>query len=155
MGTRCLTRVFDGDREICTLYRHYDGYPEGHGRELADFVSTKRLVNGYSSRSTLRRVAMANGAGRMAAMIVVHFAEDDIDIMPPGTSDCWEEYEYHVKCPAIVGLENNPPDGLPIAVEAYECRGGFGDKPRTKTRVEIPDTKAKAADGSGEPESVE
>lgn len=138
MSTRCLTRVFEGDQEVCCIYRHHDGYPDGHGKELADFVATKRIVNGYSSRSTLRRVAMANGAGRLAAQIVTFFEENDPDIMPPGTKDIWEDYEYHVKCPTADQARDKD-DGLPIVVEGFSVLGGHGDKPRSLERVTIPD----------------
>jgi len=46
MSTRSITRVFEGDEEIACLYRHHDGYPSGHGKDLAEFVASKRIVNG-------------------------------------------------------------------------------------------------------------
>ncbi len=39
MGTRSLTILCGRDAEIAVLYRQYDGYPEGHGRELAEILS--------------------------------------------------------------------------------------------------------------------
>ena len=29
------------------IYRQYDGYPSGHGHELAQFLGSKTLVNGF------------------------------------------------------------------------------------------------------------
>ena len=134
MGTRCLMRVFDGDEKLCAIYRHFDGYPEGHGRELADWIAQLRLVNGYSSASTLRRNVMVNGAGRMAALICSRFEENDVSIMPVDIVDCGQEYEYWVKCPNI-DFNEHLPDGKPIVVEAYSVRG----KARLLERVTIPD----------------
>jgi hypothetical protein len=37
MGTRSLTFVYDGDEPMINMYRQFDGYPSGHGSELADF----------------------------------------------------------------------------------------------------------------------
>lgn len=35
MATRCATIVHKDGRELCRHYRHYDGYPDGHGADLA------------------------------------------------------------------------------------------------------------------------
>ena len=47
MGTRSLTYVYDEQGEkIINLYRQFDGYPTGHGQELAEFLNKGRMVNG-------------------------------------------------------------------------------------------------------------
>jgi hypothetical protein len=142
MGTRCVTRVFEGDEQICAIYRHFDGYPDGHGKELWEFVSGLRVVNGYCSAATIPKSRMANGAGRMAAMIITHFAENDPAVLPPSITSCGEDYEYRVKCPTIEMIDalkaGRNYDGLPAIVEAYSVRGGYGDVPRTLERVTIP-----------------
>ena len=38
MGTRSLTFVYDEQEAIINMYRQYDGYPTGHGAELAEFL---------------------------------------------------------------------------------------------------------------------
>lgn len=50
MGTRSLTFVYDEDDKtpIVNMYRQFDGYPSGHGADLADFLLPLRLVNGFS-----------------------------------------------------------------------------------------------------------
>ena len=41
MATRSLTRFIDqNDEEVCVLYRHFDGMPDTHGKELKDFLKT-------------------------------------------------------------------------------------------------------------------
>lgn len=156
MGTRCLTRVFDGDKEIACIYRHYDGYPDGHGQELVDMLADKRCVNGYSSGAKLPKEQRLNGPGRVAAFIVAALFADgrDPDIMPPGTSDIWEDYEYHVKCPTLEAIEalkgQANYDGLPISVECFDIDGGYSGKPRVLQRVSIPDgTPIDASVGAG------
>ena len=50
MGTRSLT-VFNNEMdnsEIVVLYRQYDGYPTGHGRDLFSFLNNIEIVNGIS-----------------------------------------------------------------------------------------------------------
>ena len=72
MGTRSLTRVYDDDfgepKQVAAIYRQYDGYPEGHGRDLADFITSRRFVNGISGDPT----KVFNGAGCFAAALVTH-----------------------------------------------------------------------------------
>ena len=99
MGTRSLTFVFesykDGDVPILCLYRQYDGYPEGHGAELAEFLSGNRVVNGLS----LNPGKVFNGMGCLAASLVAHFkkAPGQFYIHAPilGRED-GQEYEYHI-----------------------------------------------------------
>lgn len=46
MGTRSITKFIEEGKEICGLYRQFDGYPEGHGKELAEFLQNMPIVNG-------------------------------------------------------------------------------------------------------------
>lgn len=101
MGTRCLTIVEDEQgKELVTLYRQFDGYPEGHGAELKSFLKGFNIVNGITDREAVKT---ANGAGCLAAQIVTHFkGQPDhrlggIYIYPAGTRDVGEEYIYRVR----------------------------------------------------------
>jgi len=38
MSTRCTTHFVYGDRKVAIVYRHSDGYPEGAGKDLAEFL---------------------------------------------------------------------------------------------------------------------
>lgn len=105
MGTRSLTRVIetwkddDGKQKqemLVTMYRQYDGYPEGHGQELAEFLNSGKVVNGLGLDEKRR---VFNGAGCMAAQMISHFKGDSaggIYIYPNSTKDAWQNYEYHV-----------------------------------------------------------
>ena len=47
MGTRSLT-TFDDEwknEEIAVLYRQYDGYPQGHGKELFEFLDGRKVMH--------------------------------------------------------------------------------------------------------------
>ena len=95
MGTRALTFVYDADNQpFLNLYRQYDGYIEGHGAELAEFLAGKTLVNGYGREST----ELANGMGCLAASLVAHFKETvgGFYIHPVTATQCGQDYEYHV-----------------------------------------------------------
>jgi len=98
MGTRSLTRVIDKDnQEYVTIYRQFDGYPEGHGLQLAKFLEGRKIVNGIPVKAT---DIMSNGPGDLAAQLVA-FLKDEfpvggIYIYPAGSNDCWQEFEYNI-----------------------------------------------------------
>lgn len=99
MGTRCLTIVEDEQgKELVTLYRQFDGYPEGHGAELKSFLHGFHIVNGISDRNAKKT---ANGAGCLAAQLVTHFKSQSrlggFYLYPQGTRDVGEEYIYRVR----------------------------------------------------------
>lgn len=98
MGTRCLTVLHDSDeKEIAVLYRQFDGYPDGHGQELADFLKGKTIVNGISG--DMDKSKIFNGMGCVAASVIAHFKNEvgGFYLHPAGTRDCWQDYIYHVR----------------------------------------------------------
>lgn len=97
MGTRSLTFVYDGDLNdsaVINLYRQYDGYPTGHGAELARFLDRGRLINGLTGQDQ----NMFNGMGCLAAQLVAHFKTTvgGFYIYPVTDTECGQDYEYHV-----------------------------------------------------------
>lgn len=111
MGTRCLT-VFEDERhnEIAVLYRQFDGYPEGHGKELFEYLDGKRLVNGIGMGDDTNAF---NGMECLAASTVAHF-KDGIGgfyLYPAKTRGMGEEYVYTVK----------PGNGGKIKIETKEA----------------------------------
>lgn len=97
MGTRCLTYVYDDDdKQIINLYRQYDGYMSGHGKELATILASKTVVNGLVLGSDYSK--FANGMGCLAAQIVSHFktGAGGFYLYPVTETDCGQDFEYHV-----------------------------------------------------------
>jgi hypothetical protein len=94
MGTRSLTFVYEENKPIINMYRQYDGYPSGHGQELADFLLSGKLVNGFSETQTVQ----FNGMGCLAAQMIVNFKKSvgGFYIYPIESNSCWQDYEYHV-----------------------------------------------------------
>lgn len=73
MGTRSLTVVKDEDgNKIIEMYKQYDGYMEGLGQELLDFINSGTVVNGISVGETK---LVFNGMSCLAAQLVSHFKE--------------------------------------------------------------------------------
>jgi len=103
MGTRSLTRVIETYRDdkknkqvktkLVNMYRQYDGYPDGHGMELADFLNGGKVVNGIGTDKNV-----FNGAGCLAAQMIAHFKDGagGIYIQPITANNCGQEYEYEV-----------------------------------------------------------
>ena len=94
MGTRSLTFVYDGDKPIINMYRQFDGYPSGHGQELALFLLSGMMVNGYSETTTKQ----FNGMGCLAAQMIANFkiTVGGFYIHSVTDTDCFQDYEYHV-----------------------------------------------------------
>jgi len=98
MGTRSLTRFIsqhDDEKFVITcVYRQYDGYPQGHGKELADFLNSGVMVNGFGQSEQKQ----FNGIGCLAAQFIAEFKNGvgGIYIHEPNSNDCGEEYVYEV-----------------------------------------------------------
>ena len=92
MSTRSLTIVHADDKIVMNMYRQSDGYPSGHGKELAEFLLPIRMMEGKQLAPS------ANGAGCLAAQIVAHFKDGPggIYLEPTDANDCWQDYEYHI-----------------------------------------------------------
>lgn len=97
MGTRSLTYMQDElGRNIVCMYRQYDGYPNGHGLQLARFLDGFTVCNGYNQAKT----KLANGMGCLAAQMVAHFKDGTGNIYlhfpSPPDPEGWQEYVYWV-----------------------------------------------------------
>ena len=101
MGTRSLTYVYDSKveskpRKIINMYRQFDGYPSGHGAELAEFLNSfDAIVNGYAIDEKRK---VANGMGCLAAQLVSEFKDGvgGFYLYPTTSKDCGQDYEYYV-----------------------------------------------------------
>ena len=95
MGTRSLTFVYEENKPIINMYRQFDGYVSGHGQELADFLKSGTLVNGYSSTEQTQ----FNGMGCLAAQLIANFKTEPGQFYlyePELEQDSGQEYEYHI-----------------------------------------------------------
>lgn len=77
MGTRSITRILADGKPLLTFYRQFDGYPSGHGKELAEFIAGITIVNGYNP--SMRGGTHANGAGCFAGQLVAKLKLDGPD----------------------------------------------------------------------------
>jgi len=84
MGTRSLTYVYSHGEPVVCMYRQYDGYPKGHGAELAEFLNGTTVYNGMDC---------------LAALMVAFFKKEAYGfyLYPTKLNQaCGQEYEYHL-----------------------------------------------------------
>jgi hypothetical protein len=101
MGTRSLTFVYSESKSgeaaerIINMYRQYDGYPTGHGAELAEFLSSGNMTNGLRLDEKGR---FFNGMGCLAAQLVANFkvGAGQFYLHPVVQQSCGQDYEYHI-----------------------------------------------------------
>lgn len=98
MGTRSMTVIAENadTNSIVAMYRQYDGYLDGHGQELAEFLIGKRLVNGFGPGDDGSNAF--NGMGCMAARVISHFKGDQIGgfYLENPRQPSSQEYNYRV-----------------------------------------------------------
>lgn len=117
MSTRSITLILDENKiEVLCLYRQSDGYPTGHGRELAEILKGHTECNGIGAKAT--ETNAFNGANDLACYLVWKLKESQARnarkwskighmsmsaigqfyLQPSGTRDLDEEYTYTIQC---------------------------------------------------------
>ena len=82
------------DKIHVQIYHHWDGYPQGLGVKLANFLDGYDVVNGLS---TGYQGPVANGMGCLAAQTVSYLKDEpgNVYLRKPDEKG-WEDYEYFV-----------------------------------------------------------
>jgi hypothetical protein len=132
MGTRSTYRVIEQYKDdngkvkninLVLVYLQFDGYPEGHPLETAEWLVSGTVVNGLSMNEDK---LVFNGAGCLAAQLITKFKVGVggtyiHSLTSRGWS--WENYTYDI----IVKEDKT------IEYVCYDVTGGHGDKkPRFK-----------------------
>ena len=71
MGTRSTIKFyneFNKDEPVLSVYQQFDGYIEGAGHDLANFLKGKKVINGIQNEKMSE--GYANGMGCLAAQFV-------------------------------------------------------------------------------------
>ena len=126
MGTRSTYRIIEQYKDdnnkvtnepLVLVYRQYDGYPEGHPMDTAQWLASGKMVNGIGAGET---ELVFNGAGCLAAQLIERMKDG-----AGGTyihslksrGKCWEDYLYDI----IITPDNK--------IE-YVCYENYGKKPK-------------------------
>lgn len=95
MGTRSKTSFIKriGDKREClvSVYQQYDGYIEGVGYEIANYILSKKIINGICGDTKDK----ANGFGCLIAQFIRDF-KTDVGGLYIITEDDTQEYNYNV-----------------------------------------------------------
>ena len=106
MATRAIIRVAEREEGVSfseqtdkirvQIYHHYDGYPEGLGVTLANYLGPKKIVNGLPVGAG--SVDVANGMGCLTASLIKHLKEapGNVYIDYPGQERIDVEYTYYI-----------------------------------------------------------
>jgi len=123
MGTRCITLLLDEEgSEICVMYRHWDGDPASHGKELAFCIKTVNY----------------NDLNCLAAQIIAFFKNEDeagnIYIYGAGSRNFDEDFVYtvyrdevsenvYIRCTKGFGKKECIFDGTPTEFSTFLEKG--------------------------------
>lgn len=89
-----FTRKHDDEYiPLINIYQHYDGYIDGVGHELAEWLYKKTLVNGLPLNYDQN---MANGIGCLAAQFIRDFKEEPGGLYITSLDNTSDEYHYEV-----------------------------------------------------------
>ena len=97
MGTRSKTSFIEkrGDKltHLVSVYQQYDGYIEGVGHEIAEYILSKQICNGIRlGRDTSK---LANGFACLIAQFIRDF-KTDVGGLYITTYDEIQEYNYNI-----------------------------------------------------------
>lgn len=95
MGTRSKTsfieKIGGKKRHLVSVYQQYDGYIEGVGYDIADYILSKKIINGISGDTKDK----ANGFGCLIAQFIRDF-KTDVGGLYIVEEDCTQEYNYNI-----------------------------------------------------------
>ena len=90
MGTRSTVKFYENDNCICSIYQQYYGDLSGVGKELAEFLAKKKMVNGY-------KMDVENQANGMGCLVAQYIAQFKKSVGGLYISDKDDEQEYNYK----------------------------------------------------------
>lgn len=94
MATRASVIFKHFGEPVFAMYKHYDGYPDGLGKEIKEIVSGGKLVNGLGPDKTLG--SYFNGYGCMWATIIAKLKNQPGDVYICKISDVGQQGEDYV-----------------------------------------------------------
>jgi hypothetical protein len=99
MGTRSIINIQEDGKILLTIYRQYDGYPAGLGKDIQNALGhTERCSEGSGYGGHEKLPQAFSGIGCAAAYLVSQLKDSigNVYIMLPGTNDVGEEYTYTI-----------------------------------------------------------
>lgn len=94
MSTRGTIVFVDNGVELVRLYNHCDSYPSGLGKDIAEWLSSKRIGNGIGCDADAN---FANGTGCLVAQFIRDFKKDVGGLYVVPTDFGCENYNYRIE----------------------------------------------------------
>ena len=95
MGTRSTTKIYDNGKLVLALYKQFDGYIEGWGKESKEFLNLGKWCNGICLADTEKGIRVFNGISDFALQIVTNFKTEAGGLYAT-TEDDKQEYNYEI-----------------------------------------------------------
>jgi hypothetical protein len=121
MGTRSVTKFYEvckgKERFLGALYRQFDGYLDGHGKELKEFLAGKKVINGISLSEDNSKCF--NGIGCLGASTIARFKTEIGGFYLTEEND-EEEYNYKIWAKMPDNVFDKPEGIIYIEVKNYD-----------------------------------
>ncbi len=91
MGTRSTTKIYDNDHFLLAIYTQFDGYTDGWGKQLKEFILSRPFVNGIGDDNKV-----FNGAGCFALQLIAEFKTGAGGLYATTEGDS-QSYNYEVR----------------------------------------------------------
>jgi hypothetical protein len=95
MGTRSTTKIYEDGQLLLAIYKQFDGYPDGWGQQLKDFLHSGVFVNGFNFNDTKGGFEF-NGVGDFVLLLVKEFKEGTGGLYAT-TEENEQEYNYVIE----------------------------------------------------------
>lgn len=99
MGTRSTITFYRAEEDVrvpyTTIYQQNDGYIDGVGKELCEWLSKQTMINGISDYGIPN---ICNGVGDLIAQYIARFKNGvgDLYVYPTGKMEDYCDYNYSV-----------------------------------------------------------
>lgn len=130
MSTSCMTivrqRTFENETDYKTenlfrFYRHWDGYPEGHGKDIAEAVlaAEERYMPKPDSYSYYDCLTNRNWCQRLMRFLFEN--ETDMEVMPVDGESFCVSYVYIIEGDYADYGGKHSVENLPVTIAVYEA----------------------------------
>lgn len=93
MSTPCKINFYENEKYICTVYHHSNGYPDGVGNDIKEFIKSGKFINGLSINITER---LFNGFGDCVAQYIAYVKKEPGSVYMISEKSWNTDYDYYI-----------------------------------------------------------
>jgi len=117
MGTRSTTKIYDNGQFLVCIYQQYDGYPDDWGKDLKNFIKSKRWVQGIGDSYEI-----FNGIRCFTAQLIAYFKDGQAGGLYISTKDDTQEYNYQIDYQS--SEKGKITDKIKVSIDAHDEKVG-------------------------------